>query len=159
MTRRDDDEESGDELGEEEEEEGDSSGFPTRPKSKKNKKEKKKAKTKKTSRSSESESSDNLESSSDDEERPQKRRSRSRKRSISPSRFFSFEDDENELGGGVVYRAIRQERLSLGWSQAPCSGCPSFEFCKEGGPVNPQECVYYGDWLLGGTVAAIEDVV
>ncbi|KAK7470880.1 34-kDa subunit of RNA polymerase III (C) [Stygiomarasmius scandens] len=107
---------------------------------------------KKASYSSESESSD----SDSDDERP-RRRSRSRKRSISP-RFFSY-DDEDEPGGGIVYRAIRQERLSLGWSQAPCSVCPSFEFCKEGGPVNPQECMYYGDWLMEGTVAAIEDAV
>ncbi|KAJ4472265.1 RNA polymerase Rpc34 [Lentinula aciculospora] len=80
---------------------------------------------------------------------------RSKSRSIrrSPSPFFSLDEV-----GGNVYRAIREERVSLGWSQAPCSGCPSFEFCKSGGPVNPGECVYYGDWLAGGTVAAIEDV-
>ncbi|KAF5370019.1 hypothetical protein D9758_001262 [Tetrapyrgos nigripes] len=102
--------------------------------------------------SSESESSD-----SDSEDQRRQRKSRSRKRSSSP-RFPAF-DDEYEPGGGVVYRAIRQERLSLGWSQAPCSTCPSFEFCKEGGPVNPQECVYYTDWLMEGTVAAIEDAI
>ncbi|GJJ15272.1 hypothetical protein Clacol_009548 [Clathrus columnatus] len=39
-----------------------------------------------------------------------------------------------------VYRAIRQDRVSLGWSQAPCARCPVFEFCHEDGPVNPKEC-------------------
>ena len=58
--------------------------------------------------------------------------------------------------GGYVYRAIKQERLSFGFSEAPCTQCPSFEFCKDGGPVNPRECVYYGDWLTAGTIAKEE---
>ncbi|KAH8116270.1 RNA polymerase Rpc34 [Phellopilus nigrolimitatus] len=55
--------------------------------------------------------------------------------------------DSDDYGGAYVYRAIRQERVALGWSQAPCGRCPQFEFCKDGGPVNPRECEYYGDWL------------
>ncbi|KAL0580764.1 34-kDa subunit of RNA polymerase III (C) [Marasmius crinis-equi] len=106
-------------------------------------------------------SSDEDSSSSDSEnenERGRRSRSKSTKRSPSPP-AFSFDDyDEGKASGGV-YRAIRQERLDLGWSQAPCSVCPTFEFCKADGPVNPRDCVYYGDWLVGGTVAAIEDVV
>ncbi|KAJ3920217.1 RNA polymerase Rpc34 [Lentinula edodes] len=89
-------------------------------------------------------------SSDSDDSRSHRSKPRSIKRSPSP--FFSFDE-----AGSSVYRAIREERVSLGWSQAPCGGCPSFEFCKSGGPVNPGECVYYGDWLEGGTVAAIED--
>lgn len=54
---------------------------------------------------------------------------------------------EDDYGGAFVFRAVRQEKLSLGWFQSPCGRCPRFEFCKEGGPVNPRECVYYGDWL------------
>ncbi|KAG8942006.1 34-kDa subunit of RNA polymerase III (C) [Tulasnella sp. 419] len=49
--------------------------------------------------------------------------------------------------GGNVYRAIRQERVGLGWSQAPCGRCPQLEFCEDNGPVNPQGCKYYSDWL------------
>ena len=46
--------------------------------------------------------------------------------------------------GGVVYRAIQEERiLSLGTNQSPCVRCPTFDLCASGGPVNPQECVYY----------------
>ena len=55
--------------------------------------------------------------------------------------------DASDFGGAYVYRAIRQERVVLGWSQAPCGRCPQFDFCKEGGPVNPQQCVYYDEWL------------
>ncbi|OBZ77458.1 putative DNA-directed RNA polymerase III subunit rpc6 [Grifola frondosa] len=52
--------------------------------------------------------------------------------------------------GAHVYRAIREERASLGWSQTPCSHCPAFAFCDDRGPVNARECAYYRDWLLGG---------
>lgn len=51
------------------------------------------------------------------------------------------------LNTGSVYRAIRPERVGLGWSQAPCARCPQLEFCEDGGPVNPTGCKYYGDWL------------
>ncbi|KAJ7781478.1 RNA polymerase Rpc34 subunit-domain-containing protein [Mycena metata] len=76
------------------------------------------------------------------------RRTKSVKRSPSPFNMF-----DSEYSGGVVYRAVNQEKITLGWSEAPCSKCPSFEFCKEGGPVNAKECVYYEDWLVAGTVA------
>ncbi|KAK7060311.1 34-kDa subunit of RNA polymerase III (C) [Paramarasmius palmivorus] len=105
------------------------------------------------------ESSEEESSSDSDSDDRRRRRSKSRsKRSPSPQ-TFSFDDYDDTAGSGSVYRAIRQERIDLGWSQAPCSVCPSFEFCKDDGPVNPKECVYYGDWLVGGTVAAIEDTV
>ncbi|EME46943.1 hypothetical protein DOTSEDRAFT_70771 [Dothistroma septosporum NZE10] len=32
-------------------------------------------------------------------------------------------------------------------TQAPCGKCPVFDLCHEGGPVNPQECVYFTQWL------------
>ncbi|KAF8665701.1 hypothetical protein AX16_000153 [Volvariella volvacea WC 439] len=107
--------------------------------------------------SSENEASESSESESFDEHRSRRRgksRSKSRKQSLSPSRSDLFNLD---IAGGHVYRAIRPERSSLGWTQAPCSICPSFEFCKEDGPVNPQDCVYYGDWLTGGTVTTTAD--
>ena len=57
--------------------------------------------------------------------------------------------------GGVVYRAIQEERiLSLGTNQSPCVRCPTFDFCASGGPVNPQECVYHDPWLSTATVEA-----
>jgi len=85
------------------------------------------------------------EESSDDD------RHRQKKRSLSP---FQLQD---QYFGGVVYRAVNQDRLNLGWTEAPCSKCPSFDFCKEGGPVNPHECVYYADWLIAGTIVFDEE--
>ncbi|KAF9076414.1 RNA polymerase Rpc34 [Rhodocollybia butyracea] len=108
---------------------------------------KKKSKDKKRQKTREFSGSD---SGSDSDNGHSRSKSRSRKRSPSP--FFSFDEV-----GSTVYKAIREERVSLGLSQAPCSTCPSFDFCKNGGPVNPAECVYYHDWLGGGVVAAIED--
>ena len=68
------------------------------------------------------------------------------KREPSPADDYMF--DEDALGGAHVYRAVHPERMGhFGLAQAPCGRCPVFDFCKSGGPVNPQECVYYGDWL------------
>ncbi|KAG8995760.1 34-kDa subunit of RNA polymerase III (C) [Tulasnella sp. JGI-2019a] len=71
------------------------------------------------------------------------------------SRSADNEDEEVDFDlafghifhGGSVYRAIRQERVGLGWSQAPCGKCPQVDFCEDGGPVNPTGCKYYADWL------------
>ncbi|KAJ7283867.1 RNA polymerase Rpc34 subunit-domain-containing protein [Mycena rebaudengoi] len=140
-----------------------SSSEPDSPKKKKKKKKKtvesteeesdeegtsrKKKKKKKVKQESSTEASDS------EAENNRSRRKKSSKRSPSPFDSYAFLDG----AGAVVYRAINQEKTSVGWSQAPCSKCPSFEFCKEGGPVNPTECVYYGDWLVAGTVAIDDD--
>lgn len=58
-----------------------------------------------------------------------------------------FETSSQNFEESFVYRAIRQERIGLGWSQAPCGGCTVFEFCKDIGPVNPSDCHYYAEWL------------
>jgi DNA-directed RNA polymerase III subunit RPC6 len=55
--------------------------------------------------------------------------------------------DSKILGSAYLYRAVRQERVALGWSEAPCGSCPVFDFCKDGGPVDPSGCEYYGEWL------------
>jgi len=61
--------------------------------------------------------------------------------------------DDKIFGSAYVYRAVRQERVALGWSQAPCGSCPVFDFCKEGGPVGPSGCEYYGEWLKRAAIA------
>ncbi|KAI0674601.1 RNA polymerase Rpc34 [Trametes maxima] len=64
--------------------------------------------------------------------------------------------DNGPYVGGVVYRAIHEERIpSLGTDQVPCERCPTFAFCRPGGPVSPKECVYYDSWLSVGTVDAL----
>ncbi|WVF65730.1 hypothetical protein IAT40_000462 [Kwoniella sp. CBS 6097] len=53
----------------------------------------------------------------------------------------------------VIYRATNRLDVSLGQTQAPCGKCPVFAFCEEDGPVNPDGCRYYSDWLgdnIGG---------
>ncbi|GJE98809.1 RNA polymerase Rpc34 subunit-domain-containing protein [Phanerochaete sordida] len=94
-------------------------------------------------------------SESDSESDAPKSRSRSRsksktKRETSPE-DYAFDDDA--LGGAHVYRAVHPERMAhFGVAQAPCGRCPVFDFCTAGGPVNPQECVYYADWLPAAEV-------
>jgi len=111
-------------------------------------------KTKKSKYVSSSSSSDSG-SSSESEDEPHSRRSttkKNRKRSASP--MYDLKSSGVEaFGSAHVYRAIRQERVALGWSQAPCGRCPVFDFCKEKGPVNPTECTYYEGWLKNGVVA------
>ncbi|KZP08873.1 hypothetical protein FIBSPDRAFT_874126 [Athelia psychrophila] len=109
------------------------------------KKNKKKHKVKRQSPSdSEAESPDDTRSA----RKKEKSREKVPKRSASPVYNLDLGAmDEDDFGGAYVYRAVRQERVALGWSQAPCGGCPVFEFCKDKGPVNPRECTYYEDWL------------
>ncbi|KAK8843459.1 hypothetical protein IAR55_007116 [Kwoniella newhampshirensis] len=47
----------------------------------------------------------------------------------------------------VIYRATNRLGVPLGQTQAPCGKCPVFSFCEEGGPVEPEGCNYYDDWL------------
>ncbi|EPQ51929.1 hypothetical protein GLOTRDRAFT_123048 [Gloeophyllum trabeum ATCC 11539] len=117
----------------------------------------KKKRKKKKKRRDESDTESESDGSDSDSGSKKRKRSRSntktRKRSSSPAVDLHAVDDEL-TGGAYVYRAVKQERLSLGLGQAPCGRCPTFDFCKTGGPVNPQECVYYTEWLGRGTVSA-----
>ncbi|KAI0718540.1 RNA polymerase III subunit Rpc34 [Cerioporus squamosus] len=70
-----------------------------------------------------------------------------RKRSSSPGGVDITASFLHEDYGACTYRAVRQEHVAGGVSQAPCVRCPTFDFCKAGGPVNPQECLYHGAWL------------
>lgn len=118
-------------------------------------KKKKRSKSRSKSKSKRRASSSDSESDSGSESDAPKARSRSRsksraKREASPD-DYAF--DEDGLGGANVYRAVHPERMAhFGLAQAPCGRCPVFDFCKAGGPVNPQECVYYGDWLPAAEV-------
>ncbi|KAK3393257.1 DNA-directed RNA polymerase III-like protein [Podospora didyma] len=37
--------------------------------------------------------------------------------------------------------------LSNGLTEAPCGRCPVADMCEEGGPVSPNNCVYFLQWL------------
>jgi RNA polymerase Rpc34 subunit len=55
-------------------------------------------------------------------------------------------DDE-----GTRKAAMREKELEDigegGITEVPCLRCPVFDFCEEGGPVNPRTCVYFDDWF------------
>jgi len=78
--------------------------------------------------------------------------SQPKKRAHARSRSPLASLDDKVFRGAYVYRAVRQERVALGWSEAPCGSCPVFDFCKEGGPVGPSGCEYYGEWLKRATI-------
>ncbi|KAF8519700.1 RNA polymerase Rpc34 subunit-domain-containing protein [Gautieria morchelliformis] len=113
-----------------------------------------------TSSSSESDDESDVSESSSTSRKTKKKRSSSKSSSRAKTKsLFDLDSDGSDADGMVtlkgvgsanVYRAVRQERVSIGLSQAPCGRCPVFEFCHESGPVNPRDCTYYGDWLLQG---------
>jgi DNA-directed RNA polymerase III subunit RPC6 len=78
--------------------------------------------------------------------------SQPKKRAHARSRSPLASLDDKVFRGAYVYRAVRQERVALGWSEAPCGSCPVFDFCKEGGPVGPSGCEYYGEWLKRASI-------
>ena len=87
-----------------------------------------------------------------DEDDARRRRSpsqgRKRKRSTSPEALDFTASFLQEEHGAMGYRAVRQEHVASGLSQDPCVRCPTYDFCKDDGPVNPQECLYYDMWLV-----------
>lgn len=78
--------------------------------------------------------------------------SQPKKRAHGRSRSPLASLDDKVPRSAHVYRAVRQERVALGWSEAPCASCPVFDFCKERGPVGPSGCEYYGEWLKRATI-------
>ncbi|KAI0337958.1 hypothetical protein BDW22DRAFT_1409769 [Trametopsis cervina] len=107
---------------------------------------KKKSKAKKRRRVRDSSDSS---SASEDEDEDEDRSAPPRRSRHAHDSSPAMDDDVGLLNSGAnVYRAVHAERmLAFGLGQAPCGRCPAFAFCKDGGPVNPGECVYYGDWL------------
>ncbi|PPQ77738.1 hypothetical protein CVT25_011173 [Psilocybe cyanescens] len=93
-------------------------------------------------------------SSEESDAKSRRKKSKSMKRSESPTTGFDAFDTGS---GGSVYRALKDEVTTVGLTESPCGLCPSFEFCKEGGPVNPKECIYYEDWLAARTMANSEE--
>lgn len=92
--------------------------------------------------------SDSSSEEEEEEDRKKKHKRKSKKRQDTSS---AEESESSEVSDGAfVYRAIRQERVVLGWSQAPCGRCPVFDFCRDKGPTNPQGCVYYEEWFASG---------
>ncbi|KAJ3266139.1 34-kDa subunit of RNA polymerase III (C) [Chytriomyces hyalinus] len=72
-------------------------------------------------------------------------------------RDLSSEEDEDDDGDEEIvqmwmYRAVRGEAMQVvkggvWWSDVPCGRCTVSGFCKSGGPVSPETCVYFNKWL------------
>ncbi|KAI1790131.1 RNA polymerase Rpc34 subunit-domain-containing protein [Ganoderma leucocontextum] len=58
--------------------------------------------------------------------------------------------DTQWLTSRFAYRAVRDERVTSGLNQTPCVVCPVYNFCRDGGPVSPQQCAFYEAWLQPG---------
>lgn len=53
-----------------------------------------------------------------------------------------------DRGSKEAIRAREIEEIGLGgFSEVPCSSCPVFDICGDGGPVNVKSCVYFDDWF------------
>ncbi|KAI6094378.1 RNA polymerase Rpc34 subunit-domain-containing protein [Pisolithus sp. B1] len=119
-------------------------------KKKHKRKSKKRQETSSDEESESSEEDDNRKSSSRSKSSKSKKSSSKRSSVVKRQKSASPDLRDEFSGGAFVYRAIRQERVVLGWSQAPCGRCPVFDFCRDKGPTNPQECVYFEDWFALG---------
>lgn len=57
-------------------------------------------------------------------------------------------DDCQEPFDQYVYKSIRNPRDSgNALTDVPCGVCTVFSFCKSGGPVSPEKCLYFTQWL------------
>ncbi|CAE7201541.1 unnamed protein product [Rhizoctonia solani] len=132
-----------------------------RKKAKSRSKSKSKSKSRRASSDSESGSESDSDSDSDADRGRKKSKSKSKSKSTSKSKSKSKVKREPspvevqfDATAGRVYRAIRPERVALGWAQSPCGACPQFDFCHDDGPVNARECQYYSTWLNAGIADA-----
>jgi DNA-directed RNA polymerase III subunit RPC6 len=48
---------------------------------------------------------------------------------------------------GMVQADDEEDEVGNGLTQAPCGRCPVFDLCTSDGPVNPESCVYWAEWL------------
>ncbi|KAJ3208928.1 34-kDa subunit of RNA polymerase III (C) [Entophlyctis luteolus] len=69
-----------------------------------------------------------------------------------------YDEEEESVADMWMYRAVRGESVGRGapgsgvwggvwWSEVPCGRCNVRGFCKSGGPVSPEGCVYFSKWL------------
>ncbi|KAK9479103.1 RNA polymerase Rpc34 [Lipomyces japonicus] len=54
-----------------------------------------------------------------------------------------------DIGGGGA--GADEGDMTTIWdffTETPCGHCPVFDLCREGGPVNAEECIYLDEWLV-----------
>jgi DNA-directed RNA polymerase III subunit RPC6 len=74
--------------------------------------------------------------------------------------FNSMSEDDygdEEVVEVWMYRAVKGESVSslaggssgsgVWWTDIPCGKCAVSKFCKSGGPVSPEGCVYFNKFL------------
>ncbi|KAF9278331.1 34-kDa subunit of RNA polymerase III (C) [Mortierella alpina] len=60
------------------------------------------------------------------------------------------DEDDLDTDSGWIYKAVtRGKGETSAWQNCPCGVCPMHvaNFCTETGPVNPNGCSYYDQWL------------
>jgi len=55
---------------------------------------------------------------------------------------YSSSKNSNKL-----YRYIESLAKDTGFMRIPCSVCPVYKDCREGGPIAPSKCVYFKEWF------------
>lgn len=55
------------------------------------------------------------------------------------------------MGGGGRGGRGRKAKDGNGLTQAPCGRCPVFDLCGPGGKINAGSCIYFNEWLHGGS--------
>jgi DNA-directed RNA polymerase III subunit RPC6 len=65
---------------------------------------------------------------------------------------YDIDDDENSKK-----HIYGEDEAGTGYTEAPCSRCPVFDLCDEGGPVSAQNCEYFARWMDPGRFKDMED--
>jgi len=60
---------------------------------------------------------------------------------------FEKRRDDYRNGIGLDLPVSGVKPIGNGLTEAPCGRCPVFNLCEEGGPVSPNNCVYFLQWL------------
>jgi DNA-directed RNA polymerase III subunit RPC6 len=71
-------------------------------------------------------------------------------KSIKKPNQISLQRDLGLPGAEGDDSAAKEERLTQGgngMTEAPCGRCPVFSLCREGGPVNAENCEYFDEWF------------
>ncbi|KAI8622249.1 hypothetical protein BC830DRAFT_1090676 [Chytriomyces sp. MP71] len=69
-----------------------------------------------------------------------------------PCGIRTMDEDDGDGDGGVVemwmQKGVSGENTpGVYWNYVPCGRCAVSGFCKSGGPVSPEGCLYFNKWL------------
>ena len=52
-----------------------------------------------------------------------------------------------EEGAEMYRKAAVRFPPTTALTSVPCGRCPVSDQCRDGGPISPQTCVYFRDWM------------